>query len=232
MSASNSPNTKNPSLIVLLFLLGFVVLIFLMRINRVAFFIMLALLLVVSLVVYLTRQIRQKKQAAAFARSSEGVIQAQMDTCQQHIQKLKTEAQEIHQNIKELQAQIQQSKNLKTNTRAESKKLIDAFENELKLRNVKIDFYEDCLKKLQNLLHNHSLLKELENKQQKLKQLQEARYEELADMESVRSNLEYEQTFLESIDTLSLRMLDSDSPDKAEALQLELDKLSQELRRL
>ena len=227
-----SPKNQNPTFLVLMFIFGFAILFLLMRINRVAFLIVLGIMLLATLVVYVNRQIRQKRDAAAFARSSEGVILTQINTCAAHIERLKSEILEIRQNITELKEQVRQTEGIKTNTRTKTEKLILAFENELKLRNLKQTFYKDCQQKLQTLLKNHRLMNELENKQQKLKNLQEARYEELADMEAVRSNLEYEQHFLETVETLSLRMLSSDSADKAEALQIELDNVSEDLRNL
>ncbi len=229
----NSPEEQlSSNMVVLMFLGGLGLLLFLMRINRIAFFIALALLLIGSLVVYLIRRIRQRKQQVEFARSSEGVIHTQIMACEEHINKLGLEMNDIRQNLKELKDELGQSASLHAKAREESEKLIGAFNNELKLRKVKLEFYENCKQKLQTLLSNHHLLQSLENKQQKLKRLQESRYEQLADMESLKSNLEYEQRYLETIESLSLRMLDSQSTDTAQALQLELSQLTRELRKL
>ena len=65
-----------------------------------------------------------------------------------------------------------------------------------------------------------------------LQELQENQYEELASMESLKTNLEHEVVYLRTIDQLSLRMLKSQSLQEAESLRLELIEVTNELKNL
>ena len=51
-------------------------------------------------------------------------------------------------------------------------------------------------------------------------------------MEGVKSFLDYEKTYIETIDELSLKMLESRSVANAEVLKLELVEMTKELREL
>jgi hypothetical protein len=76
------------------------------------------------------------------------------------------------------------------------------------------------------------MAKKLEEKQKKLQELQENQYEELASMESLKASLEREVMYLQQIDQLSYRMLNSQNLQEAEALKAELVAVTDELRKL
>ena len=65
-----------------------------------------------------------------------------------------------------------------------------------------------------------------------LRKLKENNYDSLADLEEVKSNLEYNQEYVETIDKLSLRMLETNDLDGAETLNLELKEMTKALREL
>ena len=146
--------------------------------------------------------------------------------------KYREELGEIEQNLSEIAASQRQAQALNPQTHEESERLRTAFEREKRLRLTKIGFYETCRAKLENLLYNQMVAQQLAEKQNKLSQLQEGHHEDLAKMEQLRTELDYEKDFLESIGQLSLRMADSHSLDAAEELQLELEEITKELRRL
>ena len=100
------------------------------------------------------------------------------------------------------------------------------------LRKTKIVFYQTSKQKLESLLANHLLADKLVDKQRVLQELQENQYEELASMESLKTNLEHEVVYLRTIDQLSLRMLKSQSLQEAESLRLELIEVTNELKNL
>ncbi|MEZ5059891.1 MAG: hypothetical protein R2879_22890, partial [Saprospiraceae bacterium] len=62
-----------------------------------------------------------------------------------------------------------------------------------------------------------------------LKQLKESHYEDLAEMESLRSDLSFQQGFFESLDQLSLRVLNTESIGDTEVLHKELEKMVDEI---
>ena len=171
---------------------------------------------------------RQYKQN----KSMEGSIFNRQRHCRQQIERLELEVQDIYLNILELKAQLSPSFDIPISTRQETARLVKAFQKESDLRKTKIVFYRTCLEKLQALLHNHQLTKKLEIKQYKLKQLQEKNYEELGKMEQFKSNLEQDQYYLETIETLTLRMLKSGTLDTAEELRLELVEMTKDLDRI
>ncbi|MEL6638304.1 MAG: hypothetical protein AAFW73_05480 [Bacteroidota bacterium] len=159
-------------------------------------------------------------------------IEEMRGECTAQIVKYREELGEIEQNLNEITASQRQSQALNPQTHGESERLRAAFEHEKRLRLTKIGFYETCRAKLENLLYNQMVAQQLAEKQHKLSQLQEGHHEDLAKMEQLRTELDYEKDFLESIGQLSLRMADSHSLDAAEELQLELEEITKELRRL
>ncbi|MEL6863154.1 MAG: hypothetical protein AAFP19_01990 [Bacteroidota bacterium] len=214
------------------FFLLFVSLFFLIRINKLAF-LLVCLLSMIGLGAYYLYQERKRRQRKAnYAKSTEGIIDQRMDTCAKEIHKNREEIKEIRKSIAEIEEKIKASKSLKAPTLAESEKLISAFKKELELRSSKIRFYESCRTKLLTLRDNHQMLKAIGEKQEQLKLLRESHYEDLANMESMRTQLELDKTYLQTIDTLSLRMLNSHSLDSVQELELELNQMTKELRRL
>lgn len=159
-------------------------------------------------------------------------IEGMRGECSAQIQKYRTELQDIEQNLREIKESQHQAMDLDAHTQQESERLIRAFEKEKQLREAKISFYETCRAKLENLLYNQQMVRQLAEKQAKLSQLQEEHHEDLARMEQLRTELNYEKDYLDSIGQLSLKMADINSLDTAEELQLELEEITKELRRL
>jgi hypothetical protein len=124
------------------------------------------------------------------------------------------------------------SDSLRPEAIVEGRILISRFEEQLALRKTKINFYRTCQQKLSSLEANHLMAKKLEEKQKKLQELQENQYEELASMESLKASLEREVMYLQQIDQLSYRMLNSQNLQEAEALKAELVAVTDELRKL
>lgn len=162
-------------------------------------------------------------------QSIEGSIMQRQRHCRQQMERLELEVQDIYLDILDLRAQLSPSFDIPNSTRLETQRLITAFEKEQQLRRTKITFYHTCLTKLETLLKHYKLTKKLELQQQKLKALQERNYDEIADLEAFKSDIEFDKQYLETIETLSLRMLDSSSVDDAEDLQLELVEMTKEL---
>ena len=76
------------------------------------------------------------------------------------------------------------------------------------------------------------MIQEIANKQENLKRLQEGHYDDLADIENMRSDMEYEKFYLDSIENLSNKLLQSDTLDLANSLKEELEEITRELRDL
>lgn len=174
---------------------------------------------------FLIKRRRDKRYAA----STEGQIEQRIAFCRTEIKGQESEIAEIEENISDLENQLRASNEIVPQNRRKSESLIKAFRSQLQLRRSKIDFYEVCIKKLEILLHNQRLASDLEVKKKKLEQLRENNFEELAKLESLRSDVEMETLYLETIDQLSLRLQDTNTVDDAEILQRELEKMTEEL---
>ncbi|MEM8524930.1 MAG: hypothetical protein AAGG68_09815 [Bacteroidota bacterium] len=187
---------------------------------------------IVVLVFYLVQQWKLKNRGVDPRDKMESGIHEKLDCCKKQIATIKKERAEIESNISSLATKLQSALELTPQTQRESERLIQEFQNELDLRNTKLQFYESCTLKLRSLHHNFQLSKEINEKQQTLKRLRESNEEDIANFEELKTALEFEQTYLNTIDELSLKMLDSNSLQDAKALQLELETITKELRDL
>lgn len=220
----NSSN-NNWLIYVLLGLVSFFVLFRLMIIFRFILFIALGFGAIFG-TIYLIRDYKKRK---AYNASIEGQIDSKLYFCQEMISKNKLELVEIDRNFKELKLQMRNEDELESDTWKELQRLTAGFAAEKKLRQTKINFFRACMNKLERLKKNHEIARDLERRQSKLKTLREGQLEELAEMESLRSDLAYDQAYLETIDQLSLRLLDSQSPEQAIAIQRELENITRDL---
>lgn len=152
--------------------------------------------------------------------------------CEEQLERLKEEIKDIRKDLIQLKKSTERQEDLTATNREETKRLIVAFENELRIREKKKQFFDTCLRKLKKLLRNQELAIDLAEKEGRLRQLQEGHYEDLAEMEALRSDLELDVFYLDTIESLSERMLLTTSTDEAEALQIELEKMTRELDEL
>ena len=162
----------------------------------------------------------------------EGSIRQNLELCEEQMTKNQQEVLEIKENIYDLKEKLEVKSMINENTVKESELLISGFERELDLRNAKVEFYKICKEKIQNIHFNQTLADEVANKRQRLKQLQEDHFEDLADMEKLRSDVDYTKTYIDTISNLSIRMAQSTSLRTAQELHDELKLITQELRDL
>ena len=203
----------------------------LMKVHPLGFMVILLAALVLGSIFYFFKTKQDQKEADRYAKTTEGRVAQRLENCKKELAVHQREITEIKQDIFELQQSLK-SKNLNDDTRRESERLLNDFKTELNLRQTKVEFYETCQQKLSTLLDNQKMTNQLANKRKKLNQLRERNYEDLAQMEGMKSEMEDDQFYLDSIDRLSLRILESDSVNSAETLQLELREITKELRRL
>jgi len=187
---------------------------------------------VIILAFYLIQKWRFRNAEANPRDEMETGIHQKLNHCQKQISAIKKERAEIENNIFSLETSLQSTLEISPTTRKESERLVQEFQNELDLRNTKLQFYESCMLKLKSLRHNFQLSKEINQRQQTLKRLRESNQEDIADFEELKTALEFEQSYLNTIDELSLKVLDSNSLQDAKALQLELETITKELRDL
>lgn len=190
------------------------------------------LAVVIGGVFYLIRQYMLRGKGVKFDTKVVNKLNQSIQACNDQIQKNINEIEEIKEDIDDLDGHLIPGHDINEKSRKESERLIKAFEKQIDLRKTKLGFYETCKKKLETILYNHKLALALEKKQNRLNELEEGQYESLAQMETLKTELEYDKSYISSIEELSLKMLRSNSIGDAEALNLELVQITKELRRL
>ncbi len=207
---------------------AFVLLRFPFPANMIALFI-----LIVAITAYYSyNEYLERKAKTEFANSLVGQMNEKRLDCQLKISQLQKEISLIQGNIDDLQAKLNANPQATPAAIVETNKLMAGFQEEKKLRQSKISFYELALNKFNQIIKNHQLTEDLKLKREKLEALMENNVEEVADMEGVKTFLDYEKTYIETIDELSLKMLESRSVANAEVLKLELVEMTKELREL
>lgn len=221
----------NPLHLILVF---FGVLILGIIFRRVAFlfFIVLAFALFFGSIYYIVKHFRDAQNEKAFFDSMEGSIAQNLKLCEDQIVKNEKEMVEIQQNIQDLRDKIENKMSINESSIRESELLISGFSRELDLRKAKLDFYKICKEKIENIHFNQRLADEIASKKEKLKQLQEDHFEDLAEMEQLRSDMDYNKSYIDTINNLSLRMAESTSLSSAQELHNELKLITKELRDL
>ncbi len=194
-------------------------------------FVTLSVLLIAGLgfgIYSLVRYWRRRREERAYRSTSEGIIEERLEQCREELENNRAEQKKINRSLAELREKAGRS-DLSPRNQRETGQLIQAFESERELRRAKIKFFEACIRKLENLLQNQRLAQEIEAKKEELRQLQENHYEELAELEELKTSLELDQTYLDTIETLSLQMPQTNSVSDAERLTLELEEMTREL---
>ena len=220
----------HPVLRVFFFVLGAILIFLLLRMLLFKPFLLVSVigtLATVGVVVGWYRNNARQRAAADYRASEAGMIETRLDTCRQRIRDNERELHGIEESLTALRGHLRQDGDALPRTRAETERLLAAYEREAQLRTQRIAFYRECIQKLLRLQRNHALTRRLESEHAKLKQLQERHYDELADLEDMRTSLAYEQRYLETLDALSLRLLESESPRDVAALTRELEQLSE-----
>lgn len=191
--------------------------------------IVLVLSAIIALVYFsLQHQLNRRKQKA-FEQSTEGQIQNRLDYCQEQIRKNQAELLEVEKGIEELSAQSRPESGVAPYNREEVQKLVRSFELEKALRKAKLAFYEAAKDKLSKILVNYQFAQTVSDKKEQLKKLKENHYEDLAEMEALRMDMEMQATYLETIEELSLKMFESNSVESALVLQRELEEMTREI---
>ncbi|MCB0584779.1 MAG: hypothetical protein KDD06_05555 [Phaeodactylibacter sp.] len=210
----------------------FLLFIFLLRFMGRLFPFILGILLVLAIgggIYFLWSYLEKGRAAKARRNTVEGMSEERIDFCRSQIRRNEEEARQIRKSIQELKAQMASGEGLANKTREDALRLIREFESELKLRKSKSGFYETALHKLEALQRNRLLTQSINDKEQELKRLKEGHYEDLASMEELRSDVEMETLYLDTIDELSLKLDSSTSLENAESLRKELEEMTREL---
>ncbi|MFK8005042.1 MAG: hypothetical protein AB8H03_01670 [Saprospiraceae bacterium] len=227
----NNDSGFNPIHLVYVFF-GVLVMGFIFRQVAFIFFMGLMLAMFLGSIFFIIKHFRDAKKEKEYKDSMEGSIRQNLELCEEQMTKNEQEVLEIKDSIYDLKEKLEVKSMINENTIRESELLISGFERELDLRNAKLEFYKICKEKIHNIHFNQTLADEVANKRQRLKQLQEDHFEDLADMEKLRSDVDYTKTYIDTISNLSIRMAQSTTLRTAQELHDELKLITQELRDL
>lgn len=169
------------------------------------------------------------KNQKAYKESTEGKLQIRIEEFQNYIEENQKEIAEIDKNIKELESEIADFKEATSNSFNRLQELIKGFQSEKDLRQTKAVFYQKCIDKLEKLLTDHRLKQTLKQKEEKLESLKDHHYEGLAKMENLKTDVEVDVLYLDTIEELSNRIQASISLDDAQRLKRELEEMTREL---
>ena len=225
-------NRGNDVLAYVLVFFGVLLVGFMARSVAFIFFMLVAVALFICSIFYLISQYQKSEKQKEFADSVDGTIYQNIKLCEEQILRNERESSEIEENISEIKDKLNTSVSIHETTKLDSEKLIKGFERELDLREAKLEFYISCREKLETIRYNKELVNDLKRKKDKLQQLQEDHFEDLAEMERLRSDMEYDRTYIDTINSLSRKMAESTTLDSAQALYTELKLITKELRDL
>ena len=226
------PDKQGNQQTILRIALGALIIILILRVAPMLRFFLFGIfvLLIVAGIVYLiwrysNAKTLQKKESGTV----EGMTNAKIRHCDEQIAKNENEAGKIKKSIASLQKELQISEGLSAAKKKELKRLLEGFEGELKLRYAKLDFFRSAKKKLKKIQRNKQVDQAIAAKEEELKRLKEGHYEDLADMEALRSDMELETLYLDTIESLSLKLNDSNSLESVQSLHKELEAMTKDL---
>lgn len=197
--------------------------------NRFALLLVLSIAATGGLLYFLWQRWSAFRKRKAYLASTAGKLSIRIADFEKQIDQLQQEIRDIQSSIEELKSSILQQEGISERSREQTRTVLRSFEKERDLRLEKIRFYQTCIHKLEKLRTNHQLTQSLSQKTRLLKKLQEKHYDDLAEMEAIRTELNYEENLLLSMDELSLRLLNTESVSETQGLQEELEKMTREV---
>ncbi|MEM9836557.1 MAG: hypothetical protein AAF828_08650 [Bacteroidota bacterium] len=182
------------------------------------------LLLLFVIAFLLFKGIRSTTQTQADSPFSEQIKQ-RIQQCQRKRDAFRTEAETIRQSYTELQRELEQAKSATPTAQKKGQQLLKELAEEQALRLSKAQFFDSSIAQLEGMLSQHRLHETLLAKEAQLDRLREKNFEDVADMENVRYQLEQDRIRLETVTDLTHRAATSPSLNQTELLRAELTEL-------
>lgn len=167
-----------------------------------------------TLIYFMLQATQQRRERRNFLNSVEGKISARIHACEEQLHAYENECQKIDNHIEQLRDRLAGTQLPGEILQRETARLIAGFEQERALRRAKIDFFQDCIDKLEKLIQRHRLSEELERKKAELDTLREKQYDDLAELEHLRWDIEREETYLQTIAELTHQARRTDTVDQ------------------
>lgn len=166
----------------------------------------------------LVRRNNQLKALGTFA----GQVEARIAESKKRADGYRNEAATILNSRQELIQQLAKTPDATQAAKAKGERLLRELDEEQALRLSKASFFEDSLVQLQRLLEQHRLHETLLAKEAELDELRSQNFDDIAEMENLRYQLEQDQVRLETISELTHRAAGSPSLNQTELLREEL----------
>lgn len=179
---------------------------------------------------WLWQRMQSRKTERAFSKSLEGRVNQQMVRLEELAEKNQEELEVINTTLQDIQRKAQEP--LSSSNKQELQGLLAAYRKERRLRVTKQAFFEASREKLSIMLKNKQISEELAAKKAQLEELREEQFEELAELENIRYDIESDIFYLDAIDELSEKLLAQRTSQSADTLSLELEKMTEKLKRL
>jgi xanthosine utilization system XapX-like protein len=191
-------------------------------------FLVLVLLGLIGFGVYRFVQ-RKRAEKVWFKTGEEKAIIARIRQCETDKDRHRKEIEAVDVRLKELRESLQSNRAATREARKKVTDLVTAFEAQRKLRQAKIDFLDRLQKEWEGMLQSFRLQQTLTDNQDELKKLQEQNIEDMVNLEELRTGIEYDRAYWETMDDLSRRMLDTNSLETVQILREELDQMRRDL---
>lgn len=185
-----------------------------------------ALLLLLAPIVGVTWWILGRKGGAAAKMEQDQLtraIEEKMVECQRQSTAFRQEVATISQQYQELADQLEKAGTVDVVAHGKGKELLLRFNNEMDLRLAKATFFESSYDQLEKMLHNRRLQRKLEESEAALQQWQEANFDGVEALESMRERIRLDQAQLAVISELAQKAAISPNLQQAIALKKELE---------
>ncbi len=157
-------------------------------------------------------------------------IKCRFQVCDGQIKKLEKDLVEVEQTMNDLRAQLSSDFPLSDEALVETNNLLEAFGEEKELRLQKIEFFKTIKEQVLAMIYSQEVNERLKDKRKRLSELRAEHLDDLAEMESLKHNIAFDQANIATLQKLQMRMACTNKLDKVNAIRIEFDNLMNEIR--
>lgn len=201
-----------------------VVAIYLLRLLAFVRF-LLPLLLIAVLAWFLFSAARKIIKKYQYKKSLEGQVAEKIEFCRRELETEFGALADIDKNITELESDLIAT-DPEISGRDRIIHLLKSFREERGLRQAKKDFFESCIRQLEQVMEKYKLNSSLHKRQKHLEELRKNRGLSPDEMELIRQDIRLESDYVNSIGRLSKNMSASKAISEAEQYKLELEEIT------
>jgi len=157
-------------------------------------------------------------------------IKCRFQVCDGQITKLENDLVEINQTMNDLKAQLNGEFPLSEEATAETNHLLEAFREEKELRLQKIEFFKTIKEQVLEMIYKQEVHERLKDQRKRLSELRAEHLDDLAEMESLKHNIAFDQANISTLQKLQMRMACTNKLNKVNAIRQEFEDLMKELK--